>query len=134
MARYKFSSVFADEIMQYIKDKTVAGYNGENFRSMLIGFDKFCIEYNLTEPAFTVCHASKWLEKKECESHTTHYSRINGIKHFLIYLSIKGYDVYITRDVKFKGTDFSLISIQMKKVTDILWQLTTIVAARIVKM
>ncbi|RCX12113.1 site-specific recombinase XerD [Anaerobacterium chartisolvens] len=106
MARYKFSSVFADDMMRYIKDKNTAGYNGENFRSRLIGFDKFCIEYNLTEPVFTVHHASKWLEKKECESHPTHYGRINAIKHFLIYLSIKGYDVYITRDVKFKGTDF----------------------------
>ena len=36
----------------------------------------------------------------------THYSRVNASRQFLKYLSIKGYDVYVVRDVKYKGTDF----------------------------
>lgn len=71
-----------------------------------IGFDKFCIEQEIQEPVFTAYHASRWLEQRENESHTTHYSRINASKHFLKYLSIKGYDVYVVRDIKYKGTDF----------------------------
>lgn len=106
MARYEFSSVFASEMTSYIEAKQAAGYNSGGFRSLLIGFDKFCNENQLTEPVFTTYHASKWLERRETESHTTHYGRINAIKHFLAYLSIKGYDVYVTRDVKYKGTDF----------------------------
>lgn len=106
MARYEFSSVFAEEIQNYINDKNNAGFVGENFRSNLIGFDRFCVEQGITEPVFTTFHASKWLEQKDSESHTTHYSRINASKHFLTYLSIKGYDVYVVRDIKYKGTDF----------------------------
>ncbi len=106
MARYEFSSVFAEEIQNYINDKNNAGFVGENFRSNLIGFDRFCVEQGITEPVFTTFHASKWLEQKDSESHTTHYSRINASKHFLTYLSIKGYEVYVVRDIKYKGTDF----------------------------
>lgn len=106
MARYEFSSVFAKEIQNYINDKNNAGFVGKNFRSNLIGFDKFCVEQGITEPVFTTYHAAKWLEQKDSESHTTHYSRINASKHFLTYLSIKGYDVYVVRDIKYKGTDF----------------------------
>ena len=106
MARYEFKSVFSDEIQNYVTDKYAAGFHGDNFRRNLIGFDKFCVEQELKEPVFTTYHASKWLEQQRNESHTTHYSRINASKHFLKYLSIKGYDVYVVRDIKYKGTDF----------------------------
>lgn len=106
MTRYEFKSVFADEIQNYINDKKTAGFNETHFRQRLISFDRFCIEQDIQKPVFTTCHASKWLEQRENESHTTHYSRVNASKHFLKYLSIKGYDVYVVRDVKYKGTDF----------------------------
>ena len=61
MARYEFTSVFADEIKNYIADRTAAGYNGNNSRTYLIQFDRFCNE---------------------------------------------GYDVYVVRDIRYKGTDF----------------------------
>jgi integrase len=44
--------------------------------------------------------------RRDLEASTTHYSRVNGIKQFLKYLEKKGFDVYITRDVKFKPTEF----------------------------
>lgn len=106
MAGYEFNSVFADEIQNYINDKNSAGFDGANFRRNLIGFDRFCTEQEMKEPVFTTYHASKWLEQRAAESHTTHYSRINASKHFLKYLSIKGYDVYVVRDIKYKGTNF----------------------------
>lgn len=106
MARYKFASVFAGEIQDYINDKTAAGYNGDRLRSGLIGFDRFCVEQDITEPSFSTFHASLWLAQKDGEAHTTHYSRVNASKHFLKYLSLKGYNVYVVRDIKYKGTDF----------------------------
>ena len=106
MARYKFQSVFSNEIENYVSDKTAAGFKGENFRRNLIVFDKFCTQQQIQEPVFTTYHASEWLEQRERETHTTHYARINASKHFLKYLSIKGYDVYVVRDIKYKGTDF----------------------------
>ena len=106
MARYEFTSVFADEIRKYLSDRKAAGYNENSNRAYLIQFDRFCNEQGLTNPVFTTSVASSWLEQRDTESHTTHYSRINASKHFLTYLSIKGYDVYVVRDIKYKGTDF----------------------------
>ncbi|MFI3214957.1 MAG: tyrosine-type recombinase/integrase [Eubacteriales bacterium] len=106
MARYEFKSVFASEIQIYIDDKYSAGFKSDNFRRNLIGFDRFCIEQALSRPIFDIHHATKWTEQKESESHTTHYSRINASKQFLQYLALKGYDIYVVRDVKHKGTDF----------------------------
>lgn len=60
----------------------------------------------MEEPAFTTSHASRWLGQRENESHTTHYSRINASRQFLKHLSIKEYDVHVVWDVKYKGTDF----------------------------
>lgn len=106
MARYEFSSVFADEIRNYISYKVAAGFKGDNFRTYLIQFDRFCNDRRIAEPVFTTADASAWLNQRDTESHTTHYSRINASKHFLTYLSVKGYDVYVVRDIKYKGTDF----------------------------
>lgn len=106
MARYEFSSVFANEIRNYVNDRMAAGYAERSCRSYLIAFDRFCSEQGITEPVFTVKDAAEWLEQRDTEAHTTHYSRVNASKHFLTYLSIKGYDVYVVRDIKYKGTDF----------------------------
>ena len=106
MARYEFSSVFADEIKAYIADRVAAGYDEKSYRVYMIAFDRFCITRGITEPTFTVSDASAWIEQRDTESHTTHYSRVNASKHFLAYLSIKGYNIYVVRDVKYKGTDF----------------------------
>lgn len=107
MARYEFKSAFAGEINNYVNDKQAAGFSGENFRISLIGFDRFCFGQGIIEePVFTALHASMWIEQRECESHKTHYSRVNASKHFLTYLSLKGYHVYVVRDVRYKGTDF----------------------------
>lgn len=106
MARYEFSSVFASEIEAYIADRVAVGYDERSFRSYMVAFDRFCNERGMTEPVFTVRDASAWIEQRDREAHTTHYSRVNACKHFLAYLSIKGYDVYVVRDVKYKGTDF----------------------------
>ena len=95
MARYEFRSVFADEIKNYINDKTEAGFDGDNFRRNLIGFDRFCVEQRIMEPVFSTFHASRWLEQRKHESHTTHYLSITSSNQFLKYLSIKGYDVFL---------------------------------------
>ena len=73
MARYEFTSVFAKEIENYVKDRTAAGYNKNSNRPYLIQFDRFCNDHGISEPIFTVGHASAWLEQRDTEAHTTHY-------------------------------------------------------------
>jgi integrase len=106
MGRPSFESAFAGEINAYLDYHAAAGRLECSFYNGLRNFDKFCVEHEIGELVFTKEDAAKWMQKKDFEASTTHYSRVNGIKHFLIYLSKKGYNVFITRDVKFKPTDF----------------------------
>jgi integrase/recombinase XerD len=101
-----FRSVFADEIQAYLKYRQSAGYKTKSFLTKLRQFDRFCVQQEIKEPVFTRDCAATWILKKETEVSTTHYARINAIKHFLIFLSKKGYNVHITDDIRFKPTEF----------------------------
>lgn len=106
MDRTVFTSVFAEEINKYLDYKISSGYKEKSYYFSLKGFDRFCQKQGIKELAFTPEDAGTWVRKKDTEATTTHYSRVNAIKHFLIYLARQGYDVFVTRDVRFKPTDF----------------------------
>lgn len=106
MNRPEFKSVFSEEIYQYLDYIVASGYKEKSYCNHLRQFDRFCIEHGILQPVFTGQHAAEWIQRKENEASTTHYSRINGIKQFLIYLNRKGYHVFVTRDISFKQTDF----------------------------
>lgn len=106
MTTYKFKSVFARELQNYLDEKIKLGFIEKSYYSYLKSFDQFLVKEGIKEPEFTAEHATKWIMKKADEADTTHYSRVNAIKHFLKYLKLKNYDVYVTRDIKYKGTDF----------------------------
>lgn len=106
MGRPLFESAFAEEMYAFLDYHTAAGRLERSFYNHLLKFDRFCCEHSICEPSFSKDDAVKWVQKRDSEASTTHYSRVNGIKHFLIYLHRKGFDVFITRDVKFKPTDF----------------------------
>lgn len=106
MNRPEFNSVFADEMYSYIDYKVTSGYKAVSFHLHLRHFDLFCVQQGIKEPVFTTEDAVKWIKKRNTEATTTHYSRVNGIKQFLIFLSKQGYDVFVTRDIRFKPTEF----------------------------
>lgn len=106
MKKYKYNSIFADEICKYINLKVDEGYHSSSYEMYLRIFDRFCIEHNITEPIFSKQHAAQWRNRRETESVSTQYNRINVIKHFLKYLALKGYNVVVAYDLKFKKSDF----------------------------
>jgi len=99
-------SVFADEINAYLDYKVSSGFKEVSYRSSLRIFDRFCIEHEIASPVFTRDSADEWIKRHEDEAHTTHYSRINTVKNFLLYLSKKGFDVVVTRDITHRQTQF----------------------------
>ena len=99
-----FYSSFASEIYSYLDHRESSGYNSNTVN--LRKFDNFCVQQGLSEPVFTTETAVKWLERRENEATTTHYARINSIKQFLIFLSHKDYDVFVTNDIRFRPTQF----------------------------
>lgn len=121
-SNYRFRSVFADEINSYLNDRINAGFNKSTYMYYLKKFDTYCFNLGLNRPVFTREDAAGWLKRGPEEAHTTHYSRINAIKHFLGYLLIKGYDVYVTRDIRFKGTDFKPYIYSEDEVKRYFWQ------------
>ena len=106
MNREMLSSVFADEIIAYVEYKAASGFKSKAFGTILKKFDQFCASYEIASHAFTAEHADEWVKKREDEAHSTHYSRINTTKNFLLFLHKKGYDVVVTRDVKEKRSTF----------------------------
>lgn len=101
-----FTSVFAEELAAYLEGKVSSGFNARSFLYKLKKFDRFCQDLGLTVPVFTKEHADEWLKKRDGEASTTHYSRINIVKTFLSFLTEKGHDVFVTRDIAFKPTNF----------------------------
>lgn len=106
MSKVIFKSIFSKEIHQYLKHMVASGYKEISYLSHLRQFDRFCIEREILQPIFTSQDGATWKLKKDNESSSTHYSRINGIKQFLIYLYHNGFNVFVTRDIHFKQSDF----------------------------
>jgi integrase/recombinase XerD len=106
MNRSGFKSVFSKEMDQYLDYILASGYKEISYYYHLRQFDRFCVEHGICQPIFTSQHATEWIQRKENEACTTHYSRINGIKQFLIYLSQKGYNIFVPRDISHKETNF----------------------------
>ena len=117
MSERKFTSIFAEEINQYLDQMIILGYKEASYRSILNLFDRFCTEHTLSSPVFTRELADQWINKRDEEAGATHYNRINTTKNFLIYLFNKKYDVYITKDVKLKPTQFKPHIYTMDEVT-----------------
>jgi integrase len=106
MTEFNFSSIFAEELRIYINEKMAAGFKAQSFIFLARVFDRFCNNQGLKEKIFTVREANEWLKKGASEHQTSFYSRINFSKNFLRYLSLKGYDVYVVRDVRFIPSNF----------------------------
>lgn len=106
MKKTAFASIFANELDAYLYNRVSSGFKEKSFVYHLKNFDRFCLKHALTEHSFTRAHADEWIKRQNNEASTTHYARINAIKQFLIYLSKKGFDVFVTRDIAFKQTSF----------------------------
>ena len=106
MTRPAFQSVFKEEINEYLDIRKENGFDENSFITGLRLFDSFCINAGIPEKAFTEENANAWTARRMNEASTTHYSRINSVKQFLIFMRLKGMPVYVTRDIRFHPTEF----------------------------
>ena len=106
MKRPEYKSVFKNELNDYLDAKVAAGFQERSFTPRLGIFDSFCSQHALDAPVFTEELANAWCKRRSGEATTTHYSRVNAVKHFLSYLQKRGYNIYLTRDISFKKTQF----------------------------
>lgn len=106
MERSHYQSGFADEIREYLDSKKANGFNESSYSYILSLFDQFCCDHGIRDVRFTQDDAIAWTKRREVEGTTTHYARVNKTKNFLIHLQLKGYDLYVPRDIHFKPSDF----------------------------
>lgn len=104
--KYTYVSGFADEMNCYIAYKEASGFKRLSYEKRLAQFDRFCVSQGITDVRFIENDAIAWAVKRDEEAVTTHYSRINFAKNFLLYLNRKGYDVYLPHDIKSIQSDF----------------------------
>ena len=100
MSSYTFKSFLAAEFTSYLEHRRNSGYKTPNTATVnLRRFDEFIAE-NCTENNFTKEHAERWIEKRDVESPSAHYRRVNDSKNFFLFIYPRGYDIFLFDDVK----------------------------------
>ena len=102
----EFKSIYAVLLKQYIEFKRNIGYDYNDIATFKI-FDRFILQYEVTEIGLTKDITDEWSKKRENEADTTRYKRVNVIKNFSIYLNKLGYQSFIPEQIKFKKTTFT---------------------------
>ena len=100
MNKYGYMSGMADEMAQYVDYKIRSGFQERSFIHRMKKFDSFCFARGIANISFTEEDSKAWSTKRPNEAEPCHYARINFAKNFMIYLSRKGYSVYIPKDIK----------------------------------
>ena len=84
LGRYsgKFKSVWAQEILEYLKIKDATGFNISPIANNLLALDRFCNEKQLKEKIFTREDADAYRLTRNHEATGTRYKRVNTAKLF----------------------------------------------------
>jgi len=93
-----YTSVLADAIQGFIREKEALGYRYGKQATRLKRFDKFCIEVGHSEVALSRELATRWAAKIPWESDDAQRSRIRLVRRLAIYMARTGYEAYIYPD------------------------------------
>ena len=99
LLNYTFSSVWADEIINYITLKEKCGFNLPRLINHFKKLDNFCIENNINSKIFTEDHCEKIKIKPDNVKHFTFYLYIFSVKLFFMNMKVKGYSVVPPKNV-----------------------------------
>ena len=101
LGRYsgKFKSVWAQEILEYLKIKDATGFNISPIANNLLALDRFCNEKQLKEKIFTREDADAYRLTRNHEATGTRYKRVNTAKLFFFFFQLHGYQVTPPRNV-----------------------------------
>jgi len=101
-----FQSVFANEIRNYLDMKVSLGFKETSYFYQLKEFDRFCSELKLVKPELSKENAYTWALQNTGEGDRGYSNRICATKGFLTFLSQQGYDVFPTRGIQYRVSDF----------------------------
>ena len=99
----KFTSVWAPEIIEYLKNREKAGFNAVIMARNLLNLDRFCNERQLKEKFFSRDDAEAYRLIRNHEAPRTRYNRVSVAKTFFETMLKQGYEVTPPRNVTYKG-------------------------------
>ena len=87
------TSVFAPCMIDFVEQKRALGNKYNACVEVFNGFDRFCNELHLEDPAISQNVLALWEEKRPHENETSQLIRISYVRQLCEYLHNKGYNV-----------------------------------------
>ena len=99
---YSYESYFAENIINFIKQKNSVGFSYQYSKKILKNFDSFCMENFPNETQLTKELCLAWAVKKDTENNNSFNNRLMPIREFARFLNRIGREAYVipTRFVK----------------------------------
>lgn len=92
---YRYCSVFANLITDYIESRRESGFMYDNPAYWLYRFDQFCFDKKIAETEVTKPLFEAWAAKADTETKTTQNNRLEALRNFCVYLITLGIPAYI---------------------------------------
>ena len=96
---YHYTSVFSQNIKDYIYCKREAGFKYDNPAYWLYRFDQFCNEIDYKESYVNKHLYDKWSHRFSSETKTTQNNRLQALRGFCVYLNTLGIESYIPKNL-----------------------------------
>ena len=92
---YRYASVFAELLKDYIAVRREAGFLYDNPAYWLYRFDQFCVKNDIKEAMISKPLFDSWASRTDRETKTTQNNRLQALRNFCVYLNTLGIDAYI---------------------------------------
>jgi len=99
-----YYSIYGPYILKFIRLKNSLGYKYTDAGYALASFDRLAFEKNVFEIALTKEISDEYCNKRPNESDKTRYNRIQILSQFAIFLNDLGFNTYIPKLPRYKGT------------------------------
>jgi len=91
---------FSIMIEDFLAFKRCENYKYKGEEETLWSFNNFLCKYSLTKPVLSQALISEWCSQRFNESRKSMSNRVATIRQFMIYLSNRGYEVYIPDTIR----------------------------------
>ena len=91
----KYDKFTNNIFVEYLKEKRSLGYKYDDEELILLRFDNYCNENNISLLNLKKSDLDNWCSKRNSEGNNYLYKRVLVVKQFLFYLLSLGYNVFI---------------------------------------
>lgn len=104
---FKYTSVFAPFINDFIHEKELQGFKVTQLKWMLLEFDRFFTQISKKELFISSDDVKSWATTRTFDKQNTLYLKYGALANFCRYMSLLGYECYIPRRPKKRFTNYT---------------------------